>query len=342
MTVQTAHLVDDDVLRRLAAVPGDRLVVEPISRTREALAPQVRRDGGGQRRAAHRIAICGRPTRAGDVQFGASDTFEASGDVPVIDVLRGRGGALHRRGPHRDGRRQRGLHDQRRPVEAGQRRVGDEPGRGKPRVIWYAPQHTEGESSGAATNFPISFPISVTWMFWQLCLGRAAARAVEGPADRSACRRAPPGCGAGIGNRRGPRAALPVAAGRRPRRGCAAHRDPAAAHCPGSGSGPNADRDRHRRGHRAAKRPGSKARCRTYCSVRPRPPTRAGKPCQRARQHRKAGRTVVTQPVAQTAPSASRSRTGGDIGLSAQRVAGACGTRSPRWSSARTPSSAAW
>jgi hypothetical protein len=43
VTVQTIHLVDDDILRRLAAVPGDRLVVEPVSRTREALAPAVRR-----------------------------------------------------------------------------------------------------------------------------------------------------------------------------------------------------------------------------------------------------------------------------------------------------------
>ena len=82
ITVQTSHLVDDDVLRRLAAVPGDRLVVEPMSRTREALAPEVRRDAAG--------SVGGEPdcdlreaTRAGDVQFGASDTFEASGDVPV-------------------------------------------------------------------------------------------------------------------------------------------------------------------------------------------------------------------------------------------------------------------
>ena len=44
-------------------------------------------------------------------------------------VLRGRGGPLHRCGPHRDGRRHRGLHDQLRPVEAGQRRAGDEPRR---------------------------------------------------------------------------------------------------------------------------------------------------------------------------------------------------------------------
>ena len=62
LTVQTRHLVDDDVLRRLAAVPGDRLVVEPISRTREALAPEVRRSAGGHASAAVPIAICGKPS----------------------------------------------------------------------------------------------------------------------------------------------------------------------------------------------------------------------------------------------------------------------------------------
>src|SRR6185369_5876745 len=88
IAVQTSHLVDDDILRRLAAVPGDRLIVEPISRTREALASAVRRDAAG--------SVGGDPecdlreaTRAGDAQFGASDTFEASGDVPVTRCYEG-------------------------------------------------------------------------------------------------------------------------------------------------------------------------------------------------------------------------------------------------------------
>ena len=88
LTAQTFHLVNDDVLRRLAAVPGDRLVVEPISRTRETLAPEVRRDAAG--------SVGGPPdcdlreaTRAGDVQLGSSDTFEASGDVPLTRCYEG-------------------------------------------------------------------------------------------------------------------------------------------------------------------------------------------------------------------------------------------------------------
>ncbi len=45
VVAQTFYLFDDDVLRRLAALPGDRLLVEPVSRTREALAPEVRLGG---------------------------------------------------------------------------------------------------------------------------------------------------------------------------------------------------------------------------------------------------------------------------------------------------------
>jgi len=39
----------------------------------------------------------------------------------------------------------------------------------KPRVIWYAPQHSEGESSGGATIFDL-IPDRVTWIVLQLCL----------------------------------------------------------------------------------------------------------------------------------------------------------------------------
>ncbi len=168
MTVQTRHLVDDDVLRRLAAVPGDRLVVEPIARTREALAREVRRaaDGtsGGDPECDLREA-----TRAGDVQFGASDTFEAAGDVPVTTCYEG---AVAR------------YADKDRTVTV----VGSAdfmtnaglPKRGnaalamnlagtQPRLIWFAPQRPEGESTGTATLSDL-IPTNVRWLVFQLCL----------------------------------------------------------------------------------------------------------------------------------------------------------------------------
>ncbi len=39
----------------------------------------------------------------------------------------------------------------------------------KPRVVWYAPQRTEGESSGAASISDL-IPDQVRWIVWQLCL----------------------------------------------------------------------------------------------------------------------------------------------------------------------------
>ena len=39
VVAETFHLLDEDLLRQLEAVPGDRLLVEPVSPTREILAP---------------------------------------------------------------------------------------------------------------------------------------------------------------------------------------------------------------------------------------------------------------------------------------------------------------
>jgi hypothetical protein len=168
LTVQTNHLVDDDVLRRLASVPGDRLVVEPLSRTREVLAPEVRRAAAG--------TVGGSPdcdlreaTRAGDVQLGSSDTFEPSGDVPVTRCYEGAvvrytdegrtvtvvGGA--------DFMTNSGLPKQ------GNAALAMNLAGTQSRVIWYAPQHAEGQSSGGASLSDL-IPERVTWIVWQLCL----------------------------------------------------------------------------------------------------------------------------------------------------------------------------
>jgi hypothetical protein len=168
VTVQTIHLVDDDILRRLAALPGDRLVVDPVSRTREALAPAVRRavEGsyGGQPECDLREA-----TRAGDVQLDGSDAFEAAGDVPVTQCYQG--AVVRYRDEGRtvtvvgssDFMTNAGL-PKRGNAALAMNLAGDQP-----RVIWYAPQHTEGESSGEATISDL-IPDTVKWIFWQLCV----------------------------------------------------------------------------------------------------------------------------------------------------------------------------
>ena len=168
LTVQTFHLVDEDLLRRLAAVPGDRLVVEPISRTREILAPEIRRDAagsvGGPPDCDLREAI-----RAGDVQLGASDTFEASGEVPVTKCYEGAvvrytdAGRTVTVVGTADFMTNSGL------LKQGNAALAMNLAGTQPRVIWYAPQRTEGESSGGATISDL-MPDQVRWIFWQLCI----------------------------------------------------------------------------------------------------------------------------------------------------------------------------
>jgi Domain of unknown function (DUF4350) len=168
IAAQTFFLVDEDRLRRLADVPGDRLVVEPVSRVREALAPEIRTDGVG--------SVGGRPdcdlreaTRAGDVQFGFSETYEAAGDVPVTRCYEG---AVVRYSD--DGRTvtvvgsadfmtNEGL------LKQGNAALAMNLAGTQPRVIWYAPQRAEGESTGAAEISDL-LPDHVRWIVLQLCL----------------------------------------------------------------------------------------------------------------------------------------------------------------------------
>ncbi len=168
VTVQTRHLVDDDVLRRLAAVPGDRLVVEPISRTREALAPRVRRASAGSVGGSPNCGLR-EATRAGDVQLGASDSFEASGDVPVTRCYDGAVVRYTTAGRTvtvvgtADFMANSGL------LKQGNAALAMNLTGTQPRVIWYAPQRAEGESAGGASLSDL-IPDNVKWIFWQLCV----------------------------------------------------------------------------------------------------------------------------------------------------------------------------
>ncbi len=61
LVAQTFYLFDDELLRRLAALPGDRLLVAPVSRTREELAPRdPPRAAPPLSVTASPIATCGR------------------------------------------------------------------------------------------------------------------------------------------------------------------------------------------------------------------------------------------------------------------------------------------
>jgi Domain of unknown function (DUF4350) len=174
LVAQTFYLYDDDLLRRLAALPGDRLLVEPVSRTREVLAPQIRL--GGATTFGENKPDCDmrEATRAGEVQFGLGDAYEAAGDVPVTRCY---GGALVR---FTDNGREvtvvstGGFMTNSGLLKDGNAALAMNLAGSHQRVIWYAPQHSEsnGESGGGATLFDL-MPDQVMWIFLQLCLGVA-------------------------------------------------------------------------------------------------------------------------------------------------------------------------
>lgn len=168
VVAETYYLVDDEGLRRLAAVPGDRLLAEPVSRTREALAPRIR--------IADTSTLGGRPNcdmpeanRAGEVQFGASDTYESTGDTVVTRCYDGAvvrysdGGRTVTVVGSADFMTNSGL------LKEGNAALAMNLAGTRARVIWYAPQQLEGESHGSATVIDL-IPDRVGWIVLQLCL----------------------------------------------------------------------------------------------------------------------------------------------------------------------------
>ena len=171
LVAQTLHLFDDDLLHRLAALPGDRLLVEPVSRTREALAPRIRLDGATAFGDTKPDCDLREATRAGEVQFGLSDAYEATGDVPVTRCY---GGALVRYTD--EGRDVTVVSASSFMTNSGLLKDGDAAlamnlAGSHPRVIWYAPQHSEGdgESGGAASWYDL-LPGQAKLIVLQLCL----------------------------------------------------------------------------------------------------------------------------------------------------------------------------
>lgn len=170
VVVQTYHLVDETVLQRLAALPGDRLLVEPISRTREALAAPIKLSGtttfgGGERPDCDMREA----TRAGAVQFGLSDAYDAADDHTA--VTRCYDGALVRYTA--DGRDVTVVGNSDFMTNGGLLKEGNAAlamnltGTNH-RMIWYAPQFTEGKvAGGGATLFDLA-PQQVRWVLWQL------------------------------------------------------------------------------------------------------------------------------------------------------------------------------
>ena len=165
---QTFFLLDGDVLDRLAALPGDRLLIAPSGVTRELLAPGIDVDGtaqfGGRPDCDLREAVT-----AGDVQLGFSDTFARADDGAATRCY---DGALLR---YQDGGRtvtlvgsgafmtNAGLLGQ------GSAALAMNLSGTHQRVIWYAPQRIEGATTGS-TSLVDLIPAQVGWAVVQIGL----------------------------------------------------------------------------------------------------------------------------------------------------------------------------
>jgi hypothetical protein len=166
LVAQSQYLTDTALLDRLAKAPGDLLLVEPTSRTREELMPGVRISGASTFDSNPNCALR-EATQAGSVRFGPSDTYEAKDHRPMTRCY---DGVLIR---YRDGGRtvtavgstdfmtNGGL------LHAGNAALAMNLAGDRPRVIWYAPHRIEGETSSPASLSDL-IPENVIWIVWQL------------------------------------------------------------------------------------------------------------------------------------------------------------------------------
>ncbi|HWF27208.1 MAG TPA: DUF4350 domain-containing protein [Mycobacterium sp.] len=168
LVAQSQYLTDGALLDRLAKAPGDLLLVEPTARTREALMPGMgikpSSDFDSDPNCSLREA-----TRAGSVRFGPSVTYEANDGRTMTSCY---DGVLIRFRDHGRTVTAVGSTDfmtngsllQAGNVALAMNLAGD-----RPRLIWYAPHRSEGETSSPASISDL-IPENVIWIVWQLCL----------------------------------------------------------------------------------------------------------------------------------------------------------------------------
>ena len=169
VVLQTLQHLDDDVLQRLSNLPGDRLLVAPSTRTREALAPHVTLAGSVEFGGSDPGCDMREANRAGAVQLGVADEYEAVDDFPVTRCY---DGALVRYTD--DGRTVTVIGSGDFMMNGGLLTDGNAAlamnlAGTAPRVIWYAPQERQGDSDAGADISDL-IPPAVRWIVIQLCL----------------------------------------------------------------------------------------------------------------------------------------------------------------------------
>jgi len=168
LIAQTFYLRDDDLLDRLAAAPGDRLVFEPNARAREALSPGVMLARGGR---VSPDPECDLPAarRAGEVAFEDADLYQAAGETGLTRCY---GGALVR---YQTGGRTvtvaggAGFMTNAELGRQGSAALAMNLAGEKPRLVWFAPQRMQGQGAGGATVGDL-IPDAAVWVVLQLGL----------------------------------------------------------------------------------------------------------------------------------------------------------------------------
>lgn len=178
LVAQTQRIGGDKLMERLAALPGDLLLVAPDTAARKALAPGIR---SGPARTFTRAPDCGlrAAERAGPVDLRTTQTYRAVQGRSVDSCY---DGALVRY--REDGRTITVVGSESFMTNADLARAGNAAlamnlAGASARLVWYAPQHFE---SGTDRNATLSelIPTNVRWLFWQLCVALALAALWKG------------------------------------------------------------------------------------------------------------------------------------------------------------------
>jgi len=168
LVAETANTRGKDLLDRLAAVPGDLLVIEPTVASREVLAPKIKLGRPGLPEAEPDCALR-EANRAGSAQLVNGDIYESSGDGSVTSCY---GGVLVRYQQNGRSVTVAGTADfmtNGSLPKAGNAALAMNLAGDRSRLIWYAPQRPQGDRSAGATISDL-LPDAVPWVIAQLCL----------------------------------------------------------------------------------------------------------------------------------------------------------------------------
>ena len=178
LVAQSQRVTSDALLERLAAIPGDLLAVEPTARARAKLTPGIR-NSGATVSSTDPNCVMREANRAGSVDLGPANTYVGNGGQAITSCY---GGALVR---YRDGHRtvtavgSADFMTNRDLLRAGNAALAMNLAGQQQRLVWYAPQHIEGESA-SATSIVDLMPDRVNWIVLQLCLAVLLIAAWQG------------------------------------------------------------------------------------------------------------------------------------------------------------------